>query len=416
VEDTCTLRELRGAIETQLSVPEADQTLSLRQELLLSKGDLSAFDDLKPGRKNDGKKLKALGVEHGAMVYLRYSVARDPTPTMAAQHRSELRGGKMTVETMIAAQTRIELQTAARCASVSLDARCANRFQSYVNNTLGFEQMRFGWMYGTEKAVAASDDEGEKEASNAPAIEVHAIYEPEQEGAADRFDLAAKNGEEDARADALASSLGLKKVGMVFNVSTSAARDYTLSAFEVRTMAECQARYGPAFVTAVVMMLEDEDEDGEVTKSVSFEPFQVSEQCVALFKDGWFAEDAAEDAGLTKLNKEVIVVDKVSKDVTEVDNDRFLVPVKILDHAGPLATTFPVENRLHPIQTAEDLRDALRRSAVPYAERLRDFHLLLFLSKHLDAADMRMVATQANKPGGEIQEGHKIIIDSIAGM
>jgi len=208
----------------------------------------------------------------------------------------------------------------------------------------------------------------------------------------------------------------LKKVGMVFNVSTSAARDYTLSAFEVRTMAECQARYGPAFVTAVVMMLEDEDEDGEVTKSVSFEPFQVSEQCVALFKDGWFAEDAAEDAGLTRLNKEVIVVDKVSKDVTEVDNDRFLVPVKILDHAGPLATTFPVENRLHPIQTAEDLRDALRRSAAPYAERLRDFHLLLFLSKHLDAADMRMVATQAIKPGGEIQEGHKIIIDSIAGM
>ena len=301
------MRELRGAIETQLSVPEADQTLSLRQELLLSKGDLSEFDDLKPGRKNDGKKLKALGVEHGAMVYLRYSVARDPTPTMAAQHRSELRGGKMTVETMIAAQTRIELQTAARCASVSLDAQCANRFQSYVNNTLGFEQMRFGWMYGTEKAVAASD-EVEKEASNAPAIEVHAIYEPEQEGAADRFDLAAKNGEEDARADALASSLGLKKVGMVFNVSTSAARDYTLSAFEVRTMAECQARYGPTFVTAVVMMLEDEDEDGEVTKSVSFEPFQVSEQCVALFKDGWFADDAAEDAGLTKLNKEVIVV------------------------------------------------------------------------------------------------------------
>ena len=142
----------------------------------------------------------------------------------------------------------------------------------------------------------------------------------------------------------------MKKVGMVFNVSTSAARDYTLSAFEVRTMAECQARYGSTFVTAVVMMLEDEDEDGEVTKSVSFEPFQVSEQCVALFKDGWFADDAAEDAGLTKLNKEVIVVDKVSKDVTEVDNDRFLVPVKILDHAGPLATTFPVENRLHPIQ------------------------------------------------------------------
>ena len=411
------MRELREAIETQLRVPESDQTLSLRQELLLSKGDLSEFDDLKPGRKNDGKKLKALGVEHGAMVYLRYSVARDPTPTMAAQHRSELKGGKMTVESMIAAQTRIESQTNARCASVSLDARCANQFQSYVNNTLGFAKMRFGWMYGVEESGVTEPSDAAKESSesSSPKIVVHAIYEPEQEGGSDRFDPAARSGEEDARADEIASALGLKKVGMVFNIST-AARDYTLSAFEVRTMAECQARYGPTFVTAVVMMLEDEDEDGNVTKSVSFEPFQVSEQCAQLFKDGWFAEEPAEDLGLTRLNKEVIVVDKVSKDVTEVDNDRFLVPVKILDHTGPLATTFPIENRLHPVQTAEDLRDALRRSGTPYAERLRDFHLLLFLSKHLDLADMRVVAAQAIAPGGDIQEGHKIIIDSLAGM
>ncbi len=36
------------------------------------------------------------------------------------------------------------------------------------------------------------------------------------------------------------------------------------------------------------------------------------------------------------------------KDVGEVDNDYFLVPVKILDHDGPLKTTFPIENRLLP--------------------------------------------------------------------
>ena len=115
------------------------------------------------------------------------------------------------------------------------------------------------------------------------------------------------------------------------------------------------------------------------------------------------------------MNKEVIVVDKVSKDVTEVDNDRFLVPVKILDHAGPLSTTFPVENRLHPIQTAEDLRDALRASGKPYAERLRDFHLLLFLSKHLDANDMAVVAVSVAERG-EIPEGYQLIINSLAGV
>ena len=39
-----------------------------------------------------------------------------------------------------------------------------------------------------------------------------------------------------------------------------------------------------------------------------------------------------------------------------------------------------MENRLHPVQMVEDLRDALRQSALPYAARLADFHLLLFLS------------------------------------
>lgn len=36
------------------------------------------------------------------------------------------------------------------------------------------------------------------------------------------------------------------------------------------------------------------------------------------------------------------------KDVAEVDNDYFLLPVSILDHEGPLRTAFPVENRLLP--------------------------------------------------------------------
>ena len=114
-------------------------------------------------------------------------------------------------------------------------------------------------------------------------------------------------------------------VGAVFNITTTKPREYTMSAFEVRTMARLQAKHGKTFVTAVVMMLEDEDEGPQV----SFEPFQVSDQCVKLYADGWFHDEPCEDAGLTRLNKEVIVVDKVSKDVTEVDNDRWLVPVKI---------------------------------------------------------------------------------------
>lgn len=35
-------------------------------------------------------------------------------------------------------------------------------------------------------------------------------------------------------------------------------------------------------------------------------------------------------------------------DADHVDCDWFLCPVKILDHEGPLITSFPVENRLVP--------------------------------------------------------------------
>lgn len=36
------------------------------------------------------------------------------------------------------------------------------------------------------------------------------------------------------------------------------------------------------------------------------------------------------------------------KDASEVDNTYFLLPVKILDHEGPLDTGFPIENRHLP--------------------------------------------------------------------
>ncbi len=43
--------------------------------------------------------------------------------------------------------------------------------------------------------------------------------------------------------------------------------------------------------------------------------------------------------------KPVIVA---GKDQGEVDNDYLLIPVNILDHEGPLSSSFPIENRLLP--------------------------------------------------------------------
>ena len=46
-----------------------------------------------------------------------------------------------------------------------------------------------------------------------------------------------------------------------------------------------------------------------------------------------------------KKERPVIVA---GKDQGEVDNDYLLLPVNILDHEGPLSSSFPIENRLLP--------------------------------------------------------------------
>ena len=93
----------------------------------------------------------------------------------------------------------------------------SNACETLGTGTLGFNQMRFGWMYGTVS------EEG--------AVEVNLIYEPEQEGTDDEFTIA-ENTLEDTRADVIAQKLGYVKVGIIFNITTTKARDYTLSTFE----------------------------------------------------------------------------------------------------------------------------------------------------------------------------------------
>lgn len=103
------------------------------------------------------------------------------------------------------------------------------------------------------------------------------------------------------------------------------------------------------------------------------------------------------------------------KDVDEVDNDFFLCPVNILDHTGPLTCSFPVENRLLP-QGAPELKAHLQKnSRASYVESLSDFHVLLFLSKHLDNSDMELLCN-AVREKAPILDGYKVIIDSIANI
>lgn len=160
------------------------------------------------------------------------------------------------------------------------------------------------------------------------------------------------------------------------------------------------------------MKLSDNPEDG--SKYVHFEAFQCSDQCVKLFGEGKVAGMGAHQ-GLTRMIQEVWLG---NKEAWEVDNDYFLVPVKIFDHTAPLRCDFPVENRL-VMQTREDLKAHLqqrKRSGGKFVRSLSDFHLLLFLSRHLDLNSDIALLADAITNDNEIQDGYRLIIESIAGM
>lgn len=396
VKDDATVGDLKHAIEQKLNIPYEDVFLSKDAALLTAK-DLAPFKDLKELRAT----LKSKGVQHGDLLYLLYHFEREVEPVYKKSAFESRRFGEHTTMAAISAkQTRIERQDKAHVESVSFDRSAADVFQSYIKAALAFSIKRGGLLYG-------SVDESKN-------VKVEVIYEPPQEGTADTL-LLHRNSPEEQQADFIAELLGLKKVGWLFSCS-SKERDFITSTAEIKQMAAMQDELGPSSVT-VIVTYDATDGGGHV----HFEAFQCTEQCVKLCKEGWL-KDQDTPSGVTKMvnpNEKGVDLPVIvaGKDVDEVDNDWFLCPCKILQHEGPLTTSFPVENRLLPQGKAE-LREHLRKGASrSYVERLSDFHLLLWLAKqpNLDTHDMLLLceAVREHKP---VMEGYRVIIDSIAGI
>ncbi|KAH9735436.1 NPL4-like protein 1 [Citrus sinensis] len=227
----------------------------------------------------------------------------------------------MTMDDLIAKQMRVTRQENPHCESVSFDRDCADAFQQYVNETLAFAVKRGGFMYGT-----VLEDKR---------VEVNFIYEPPQQGTEEVLYIL-RDEEEEKLVDAIAAGLGMKKVGFIFTQTIMQnKKDYTLSNREVLQAVEFHAESNmEEWVTAVVKL--EVSEEGSA--AIHFEAFQMSDMCVRLFKEGWFETEIAEgdDPKLSKMKKDVVVG---GKDVKEVDNDFFLVVVKILDHQCVQAQT-----------------------------------------------------------------------------
>ncbi|KAK9919102.1 hypothetical protein WJX75_009428 [Coccomyxa subellipsoidea] len=390
-----TVADLKKQINSNLSIPIEDITLSRNKDLLTAL-DKSGFEDL----TRPGTALEKLGIQHGDMVFMHYPFEREVASTVPrTAYENRAFGMHMTVDELVAKQTRIERQEAPHASSASFERHAADAFQSYVQGAIAFSIKRGGLLYGSV------DDEGK--------VSIAAIYEPPQSGSAESLQLE-RGTEEEERADFVAKQLGLQKVGWIFAQSTR-ERDFIMSAEEVCQMAAMQAELGERAVTAVVSMSVTE----EGTPEIHFEAFQVSDQTVRLWQEGWFT-NSTEFSGVSILrnpkepdNKAPVIV--AGKDQGEADNDYLLIPVKILDHEGPLTASFPVENRLLPQGKAELRHHLQKNRARPYAERLSDFHLLLYLAKqpNLDLADLAVII-EAVKTRADVPEGYTLIIDSLA--
>ncbi|XP_020581782.1 NPL4-like protein 2 [Phalaenopsis equestris] len=312
--NSATVGTLKNLIQSHLGVPIPSQILSRDRNLLIAKSpdEAASLSDL----TNPFTPLAALGISHGSFVFLSYDGMRSvPGPVGAATVTpAGSFGRKMTMDDLIARQMRVSRQENPHCESASFDRDAAHVFQLYVNETLAFAIKRGGFMYG-------SIGEG-------GAVEVDFIYEPPQAGTEDALTLL-RDPEEEKLVEAIAMGLGMRRVGFVFTqaVGREGKGEYTMSRREILQAAELRAEGGVAeWVTAVVKL--EVNEDGAA--DVHFEAFQLSDICVKLFTEGWFDTEAIDgDPKVSKMKKDVVVG---TKDLREVDNDFFLVPVKISDH------------------------------------------------------------------------------------
>ncbi|GLU10470.1 hypothetical protein SLE2022_272690 [Rubroshorea leprosula] len=388
-----TIGQFKSIIETQLKIPIHNQTLSTDQNLLLAKtsDDLLRFTDM----ADPTTPISALNLSHGSIVFLHYygerTVAGAPTFSPAGSF-----GRKMTMDDLIAKQTRITRQESPHCDAASFDRYSANAFQSYVNETLAFASKRGGFLYGRVLEDGT--------------VQVDFIYEPPQQGMEDDLILL-RDPQEEKVVDTIAAGLGMSRVGFIFSQTIlQDKKDYNFSNKEVIQAAELHAESGlKEWVTVVVKLMVNEDGDADV----HFEAFQMSDMCVKLFKEGWFEREFEEndDPKLSKMKKEVVVG---GKDVKEVDNDFFLVVVKIVDHEGPLSSTFPIENR-NTFVTMKELKSHLDRTkSLPFVKRISDFHLLLFLAKFLDLSSDIPTLTECVHLQTPVPEGYQLLIESMA--
>ena len=356
---------------------------------------------------------------------------------------------------------KLKRQEKAMVAGVQVDNKSMQDFQGYCLGTLDFQQIRVGYLYGTilpptgvkkeeadekkkensiwskksktvsgetKMAVDEGDDATEsseksnkksnggafEESGELPSVRVEFIYEPPQNNTDVSIELP-----DDPLADTvdnLAKQLGVQKVGWIF-AHPLREEKFHFSASEVIEAAEQQliAAEGineTPFVTVKVTL------DAKTGMPIA-EGFQVSKQAMEMAAEGAI-EVHPSNLGMSKVN-DTFTAYVEHRPTKEVDNDFFLMRVPIGAYESEVfLSDFPRLNRLGTMQSREDLKKQLNRAGKQgwsFQALLADFQLLLFLTQFLDAKDdLPMICKSAMDQNIPIDEGHSLIIRSLAGL
>eukprot|EP01059_Diplonema_ambulator_P034361 TRINITY_DN7648_c0_g1_i1.p1 TRINITY_DN7648_c0_g1~~TRINITY_DN7648_c0_g1_i1.p1 ORF type:complete len:374 (+),score=96.11 TRINITY_DN7648_c0_g1_i1:538-1659(+) len=259
---------------------------------------------------------------------------------------------------------------------IEVDSDTAMFFQSFLRQR-DFSVQRMAYMYGTVEGTT---------------VRCHCCYEPEQESRATSYTPL----EDDrlAKVDGIAALMGLRRVGVLVSAPPATPSDPVLTAAEVLLTAQQQAEHGAHCCLIQVRLSEDRSE-------VKVEAYQASSQCVDIYKEGTLSPHPT-DPKLVMSERELEAVKEIDRDSAghkamvvsksathEVDSVWFTVPVPIGGfESDVVGNRFIRLNRPGEVPpTWENVKIFLKdpkRSGKSFAEAVRDFHLIVFLSGWFD--------------------------------
>ena len=289
----------------------------------------------------------------------------------------------------------------ARVKNVRIDESSATLLQSFCRS-IQWTPAVYGILYGKFDEPSQT-------------IEIHTIYEAQCICKDQRIDE--KYDERIPKVDHLASLFGLRRVGVVVaRIATS--EDDILRSEEFLWAVQAQSRFGDA---SVVITIAPNVEDN----TTNVEAWQLSQQSVHLFRSQFLSPSDDPFKVRTKVEVEVAQSRDEKKKTShmaaanEVDIKWLVAPAAVAAFqsnvvANRFVRIYRLENDPPGFHNLRIYMQDPERQSLPFPEKLRDFHLLIFLMESLlDAYNDIPIIVKAIQTGdAQSIEGIRVLIDT----